>query len=122
MANGLLNMLERNKKIKLAPEKWQDRDSNLQFDIIITCEERVFAAVYEDLTLSNPLLHDHVAHLINLEIKDNHEAAATGAHLMAFLATQLEASSDIDASVELTLAEFSKKYPSYSITYSVCFN
>ena len=45
--NGILHMLERNKRIKLKPERFQEYKE--QFDIIFTVEERIFDQVIEDL-------------------------------------------------------------------------
>lgn len=38
-------MLDRNRKIKEAPQRWAD--SVDMYDVIITCEERCFDSVYE---------------------------------------------------------------------------
>lgn len=43
--NGLLHMLDRNRRIKTRPERFQA--SSEKFDIVITCEERVYDQVVE---------------------------------------------------------------------------
>ena len=51
--NGLLHMLDRNRRIKPHPEKFQTTSE--QFNIIITCEERVYDQVIESIFLKLPL-------------------------------------------------------------------
>ena len=134
-------MLDRNRQIKPAPQRWQE-NKNL-YDVIITCEERCFDAVCEgkhnpptpnpqdtlqekkarqahdpiyatrinrsDL-LSRPT-HSECAlpvHVINVDIKDNHEEAALGGQAILKLVESLEAVDelDIDGVVEDVLAEW----------------
>jgi RNA polymerase II subunit A C-terminal domain phosphatase SSU72 len=45
-ANKLLPMLERNKQVKKAPERFQESLNNY-YDVIFTCEERCFDVVCE---------------------------------------------------------------------------
>lgn len=96
-------MLDRNRKIKLAPERWQD--SKTVADIVITCEERCFDSVcdgkYDETRVESSfrLKHGHVdlllrggefnkpVHVINMEIKDNHEEALIAGKAMVDLAT-----------------------------------
>lgn len=47
--NGVLGMLDRNKQIKDHPERFQETD--MQFDVIFTCEEKCFDAVCEGIRL-----------------------------------------------------------------------
>lgn len=85
-AQGLISMLLRNKLVKRAPEKWHNNASDGKFDLVITCEERCFDLVVEDLmhrmnskSEEAELLDVKLAvHIINVDIKDDNENAKIG--------------------------------------------
>ncbi|KAL8692079.1 MAG: hypothetical protein Q9224_004033 [Gallowayella concinna] len=106
-ANGLLTMLERNRSVKFGPERWQDwaigkprlehRDDRGSagveggvVDVVITCEERCWDAVVDNLVEREGKLNRPV-HVINVDIKDNHEEALVGGKAILELADMLNA-------------------------------
>ncbi|OOF96065.1 hypothetical protein ASPCADRAFT_207418 [Aspergillus carbonarius ITEM 5010] len=148
--NGLLNMLERNRNLKWGPERFQDwvpgqpRVDHVSkgdkgalgteggvVDVIITCEERCWDAVVDDLMNKGSPLNRPV-HVFNVDIKDNHEEALVGGKAILELANRLneaasmerkssgsegwengmgEARRNFDARVPEILAEWQEKWP-----------
>jgi RNA polymerase II subunit A C-terminal domain phosphatase SSU72 len=74
---GLISMLERNLKVKPAPEKWQNHAPN-DVDIIITFEENVMDAVVQDM-ISRSMSMLRPVLVVNLEVTDNNKEALAAA-------------------------------------------
>lgn len=148
--NGILNMLDRNRQLKWGPERFQDwvpgvpRVDHLSkgdkgavgteggvVDVIITCEERCWDAVVDDLMNKGTALN-YPVHVFNVDIKDNHEEALTGGKAILDLANRLNeaavaehrvhgsegwengtgpARQSFDEKVPEILADWQEKYP-----------
>jgi RNA polymerase II subunit A C-terminal domain phosphatase SSU72 len=61
----MLHILDRNRRIKERPEKFQD--SPEKYDVVLTCEERVYDLVIEKFE-SGESSHSHMAHVINIDV------------------------------------------------------
>lgn len=77
--NGLLYTLDRNRRIKSCPERFQDTKE--KFDVLITCEERVYDQVLEYMESQTPT-DNSIVHVVNVDIQDNLEEATLGAFLI----------------------------------------
>lgn len=110
--NGVLPMLERNKGVKWGPERFQDWTPGMPrldhishgdkgslgteggvVDVIITCEERCWDAVVDDLMNRGAPLNKPV-HVFNVDIRDNHEEALVGSKGILDLADRLNEAAD----------------------------
>eukprot|EP00835_Amoeboradix_gromovi_P002595 NODE_150_length_17275_cov_0.559618.p10 type:complete len:196 gc:universal NODE_150_length_17275_cov_0.559618:6320-6907(+) len=118
--NGLIKMVDRNRKIKERPEKFQISAKNHKFDVIICCEERVFDAVIEDLASRE--YSNHPVHVLNVEIKDNAEQAKLGGEIIRELALSFEKSSNIHTEGFKIVTETKSKYLNTRFMYCVSIN
>jgi RNA polymerase II subunit A C-terminal domain phosphatase SSU72 len=128
--NGILHMLDRNRRIKTRPERFQLNFD--KFDVIFTCEERVYDQVVEgnDVYLlivlqcthmscyyarvvaelnSRPATDNSPVHVINIDIQDNHEEATIGSFKILELAEILSQSDDLDNDIDELLQEFEQQ-------------
>nr|KAF6394951.1 SSU72-like protein, RNA polymerase II CTD phosphatase [Molossus molossus] len=137
--NGILHMLDRNKRIKPRPERFQNCKD--LFDLILTCEERVYDQVVEDLNSREQETCQPV-HVINVDIQDNHEEATLGAFLICelcqcvhsfcsawrpgptplkrFLCPQIQHTEDMENEIDELLQEFEEK-SGRTFLHTVCF-
>ncbi|XP_030384463.1 RNA polymerase II subunit A C-terminal domain phosphatase SSU72-like [Scaptodrosophila lebanonensis] len=100
--NGLLHLLDRNRRIKKCPERFQECSE--QFDVIITVEERVFDAVVECLESREPV-DNRPVHVLNVDIEDNHEEALMGSFLIGDMLAMMSKSNDLDNDICIMLME-----------------
>jgi RNA polymerase II subunit A C-terminal domain phosphatase SSU72 len=160
-ANGLLGMLDRNRHIKGSPERWQDwkvgvpRKDGVQdgvVDVVFTCEERCWDIVVEGLYIPSLLYYflspyltskidllnrnsplNRLVHIINVDIKDNHEEAVVGGKGILELAHMLTAAAkeerekygeaymrdSVDKRVPEVLASWQEKFPNLPALWTV---
>ncbi|CAF0941482.1 unnamed protein product [Adineta ricciae] len=96
----------RNRRIKEKPERFQD--CRERFDVIFTVEERIFDQVMEDLENREKRTNE-IVHVINIDVIDNPEDATVAAFMLCELGQKLNATEDLDNSINEILIEFEQK-------------
>ncbi len=111
-------LLDRNRRIKAAPQRFQD--SQHPYDIILTCEERCFTLVCEELA-GRPIRLNRPVHVVNFDIKDTPEDAMVGARAILAVAQRLAECDDLDEEAEVVLADYIGTKASHPILYTVLY-
>lgn len=115
--NGILHMLDRNRRIKPHPERFQETEE--EFDLVVTVEERVYDQVIEYLN-SRVAQSCSPVHVVNLDIQDNHEEATLGAFLICEMCQAIEGLDDLENEIDLVIPKLEKKW-SRNLLHSVAF-
>ena len=84
-------------RIKPKPEKFQE--SKNTYDLILTCEEKVYDQVIESFESAGST-SAHLAHIINIDVIDNPEDATLGAFVMLNLVQKLDSCEDLDDEID----------------------
>ncbi|KAM7444432.1 RNA polymerase II subunit A C-terminal domain phosphatase [Porites harrisoni] len=115
--NGILHMLDRNRRIKPHPERFQETEE--EFDLVVTVEERVYDQVTEHLHSRGAQNYAPV-HVVNLDIQDNHEEATLGAFLICEMCQAIEGLDDLEDEIEEVIPKLEKKW-SRTLLHTVAF-
>ena len=111
-------LMERNKRIKNSPQRFQD--STAAYDIIITCEERCFNLVCDEIS-ERRITVNRPVHLINFDITDTPEDAMVGARSILALATLLEECEDLDRDCGRIVEDYAANKSTHKLLYTVMF-
>lgn len=114
--NGLKAMLERNMKIKPAPQRWQDHP--VTCDVVVCFEERVFDNVVADVKSRGG--SDETLLVINLDVVDSLDSAALAAPQALRLCQMIDASEDWESECDEIMDTFQKEEGRRPL-YAVCF-
>uniref|UniRef100_A0A1I7TV36 RNA polymerase II subunit A C-terminal domain phosphatase SSU72 n=1 Tax=Caenorhabditis tropicalis TaxID=1561998 RepID=A0A1I7TV36_9PELO len=118
LGSGLLNMVDRNRRIKTRPQRFQSETR--EFDVVLCLEERVFDQVVDFLnrrvgTSGNPV------HVINIDIEDNPEEATVGAFFVGNLCDKLEKCHDFEEEIDQIITDLEETNPKKNLLHTICF-
>jgi RNA polymerase II subunit A C-terminal domain phosphatase SSU72 len=117
--NGVLNMLDRNLRVKQAPERWQD-ETTKEYNVAVTYEERVFDALVDDME-ERRRGSFRALHVLGLDVRDNHTEAERGAEHTVLLVEALQrAGSDWEEEIEHILETFQRS-TGRVVTHAICY-
>jgi RNA polymerase II subunit A C-terminal domain phosphatase SSU72 len=104
--NGVAQLCQRGAAVKMAPQRWQDL-TQIQHDVVIAFEERIFDAVMEDLQVREPTHNFQAIHVVCLDTKDNpHEAAVQGQVALDLCWRLEQAANELDANAAEIITAF----------------
>ena len=108
-AKGILDMLERNVKIKDVPERWQEHKNVAKFEVVVCFEERVFDILLEDLHCRTAQGFRTV-HVVNIDTRDNAQASIVSGGRALDFCRMCEEATDLDEEMPDIVTAVANKY------------
>eukprot|EP00455_Lapot_gusevi_P036044 TRINITY_DN4000_c0_g1_i2.p1 TRINITY_DN4000_c0_g1~~TRINITY_DN4000_c0_g1_i2.p1 ORF type:complete len:116 (+),score=28.48 TRINITY_DN4000_c0_g1_i2:54-401(+) len=103
----MLRMVERNNRVKRAPEKWHEEKE--KFDLVISFDLRVYETIIDDVMQRQREDVGKPVHIINLDTKDTHQEAANAALAALALYERIIGSEDWEDELSEILDEAEQK-------------
>ncbi|MES1905664.1 MAG: RNA polymerase II subunit A C-terminal domain phosphatase [Paramarteilia canceri] len=100
-------MIDRNRKLKMRPERFQD--SNPNFNLVFTVEERIFDIVTEYLSTRENANNDSEMYVINVDVEDTYDSATVGATIIGNIMEKLSLCNDLENEIEEVLTKMQQK-------------
>ncbi|XP_037958293.1 RNA polymerase II subunit A C-terminal domain phosphatase SSU72-like [Teleopsis dalmanni] len=104
---GFLKLLERNRTIKNAPERFQDCTE--QFDLIVTVEQCIFEQVVKTIQSHYPTTRRYV-HVVNIDVEDCLQKASYGSVLIAEFLTKIAKSKNWRMEISYLIHDFQSRH------------
>lgn len=104
--NKVLDILSRNMKCKASPEKFAE--TGKRFDVIITCEERVFDQALEQIDENWRADDMQTVHIINVNIRDTFQEAEKASKDILYLCQLIEKSEELSNEMENIIKMFAQ--------------
>ena len=114
----MLALLDRNRNIKTGPERWQNADAVGKVNVAICFDDRIFELVDEDCSNRDGVDYENL-HVINIDTKDDPEAAAISAELALELCQRLDKMDELDESEVPDLISSFEKEKNISLKHSM---
>ncbi len=102
--------MERNIKLKLSPERWQNLENvSGRFDIVFCFEQRILDLLLEDIQSREPIDLLPI-HIINLDVPDTTEEASKAAVVALELCKLCDEADDLEVALPNIVDQVQEKY------------
>mmetsp|Transcript_4784 Transcript_4784/g.5924 ORF Transcript_4784/g.5924 Transcript_4784/m.5924 type:complete len:210 (-) Transcript_4784:203-832(-) len=117
---GILDMLDRDAKVKKAPRRWQD-EKKRNYDLILAYDIRAYNILIEEFESSRGQLGCHPVHIIGWYVEDRYYEAREAAETLYKFICKLHSFEDWQTKIASLVDSFFETDHKIEVQYRVCF-